>query len=460
MDNSTPGSGGKTSRKTGGIPRFFDILGILGFLLAVPAVLVVLGHPEAARAPERAFGALASPGSLLVGFMASELLAGLFGSGSQALPLLAGLAGAAVLFGGAFDIPGLGFLRSALGRFPVFSTPGPPLAAGILTILAGNALGAVRRGRSGAKALAVLIAGGIAFAALSLWSPFPKAQADSLSVEGALRGIAAQLGKEYRSPEVERAVRKVLEDSKATEAEKDRRIAELAERLRKAEEDSLALKKATEDSSSLARELEESRKALEELRGKLDKDEPLIVGQDYPKAVQPDDPTVRDYAVRIASGSPGPYDDPQGSRIPSGAGIRQVRLIHAAISSSWKYVSDPAASWTDYASPARRTLALGLAGDCDDFAILMASCVQAVGGRVRIVHGFHGGSGHAWAEVWLGGGEQGTANLHRAAADAGRPGAGLAASSDGRGGTWLVLDWRYGELSLQPDRREVAWTGD
>ena len=457
--NGTSG-GSSASPGPGKAARFFDTLGWAGFFLAVPACLVVLGRSEEGRALERALGAFASPGALLLGFAACELLAGLLGSGTHALPIFAGLVGGLFFFGGAFDLPFLGFLRSSVGRLPGFAQPGPPLGAGLAAILLGNILGAVRRGRSGKKSLFVLAAAAAVFVALAVLNPFPEAEGAPLSVDGALKAIASELGREYKSPEVEAAVRKVLEDSKTTEAEKDSRIAELADRLRRSEEDAGALRKAAEDGKSLAKELEESRKALEELKGLLDKEEPLLPGRDYARAVQPRDPVVRDYAVRLASGSPGAYDEPQGSRVPTNAGLGQVYRIHAALSSSWKYVSDPAVSWSDYASPARRTLALGLAGDCDDFAILTASCVQAVGGRVRIVHGSKAGSGHAWAEVWLGDGERGNSALTRAASAAGRPGTRLASSTDGRGGIWLVLDWRFGELSMRPDRMEVAWTGD
>lgn len=450
----------KSPAAPGRVARFFDILGVLGFLLAVPACLVVLGKPEEARALERALGPFASPGALLLGCAVLELAAGLFGSGSQALPIFAGLAAGLAFFGGAFDLPFLGFLRTSVGRLPGFSRPGPPLAAGLSALLLGLVLGSIRKGRSGTKSLVVLAAAVTTFVTLSVANPFPETDRASLSMETALKSIAAELGREYRSPEVEDAVRKVLEDSKATEAEKDRRIAELAERLRRTEEDAAALKKAAEDGKALSKELEESRKALEELRGRLDKEEPLLPGKDYARAVQPRDPAVRDYAVRLAAGSPGAFDEPQGSRLPTDAGLGQAYRIHAALSSSWKYVSDPAVSWSDYASPARRTLALGLAGDCDDFAVLVASCVQAVGGRARIVHGYTERSGHAWAELWLGDGERGRAALSRAGRAAGRPGWTPAHSTDGRGGTWLVLDWRFGELSMRPSRTEVAWTGD
>jgi hypothetical protein len=170
---------------------------------------------------------------------------------------------------------------------------------------------------------------------------------------------------------------------------------------------------------------------------------------------------VRDFAVRAASAAPGPWDNPQGSRLPNAAGARQLALIHAAIASNWKYVSDPAVSWTDYTSPARRTLSLGLAGDCDDYAALMASCIQAVGGRVRIIHGSKGSVGHAWAEVWVGRGAQAETVLAAVARGMGKSPGSLAATPDkATGDRWLVLDWQLGVYSYPADRLEVAYLGD
>ncbi len=457
MSDSTTRPPEKTSSRTA---RFFDALGILGFLLAIPACLLVLGLPGEGRALERALGPVASPGALLLACAVLQLAAGLFGSGAQALPILAGLLAGLAFFGGAFDLPFLGFLKTSVGRLPGFSQPGPPLAAGLAALFLGAVLGSVRRGRSGRKSLVVLVVSALLFTGLAARNPFPETDPAALSVESALSAIAAELGREHRTPEVEEAVRKVLEDGKATEEEKDRRIAELTERLRRSEEDAEALKKAAEAGRDLTKELEESRQALEELREKLSRDEPLLPGRDYARAVQPRDPAVRDYAVRLAAGSPGVFDAPQGSRFPTDSGLGQAYRIHVALSSSWKYVSDPAVSWSDYASPARRTLALGLAGDCDDFAILVASCIQAVGGRTRIVHGFTQRAGHAWAELWLGEGERGRSALARAARAAGRPGWTPAHSMDAKDGVWLVLDWKFGELSMRAARTEVAWTGD
>ena len=60
---------------------------------------------------------------------------------------------------------------------------------------------------------------------------------------------------------------------------------------------------------------------------------------------------------------------------------RQLSLIKY-IKENFKYVSDP--SGFDYFAPPTESIAL-MAGDCDDYSILMASVIKAIGGNVRII---------------------------------------------------------------------------
>ncbi|WP_439883273.1 transglutaminase [Pontibacter sp. MBLB2868] len=62
---------------------------------------------------------------------------------------------------------------------------------------------------------------------------------------------------------------------------------------------------------------------------------------------------------------------------------------------NWKYVNDPLGM--DYYSPPTESMGL-LAGDCDDYAILMASSVMAIGGEARIVIS----PNHMYTEVKVG----------------------------------------------------------
>jgi transglutaminase-like putative cysteine protease len=100
-------------------------------------------------------------------------------------------------------------------------------------------------------------------------------------------------------------------------------------------------------------------------------------------------PVTRDFAVAIIPRTHGgPFNTAQACD------------LWEAVSSRWTYVDDPHGG--DYFSPASRTIALGLRGDCDDFAIVMASSIEAVGGSARIVVARNGTFGHAYPEVYTG----------------------------------------------------------
>lgn len=104
------------------------------------------------------------------------------------------------------------------------------------------------------------------------------------------------------------------------------------------------------------------------------------------KAITPSDRNVRNLAVSAASHSPGQYN------------IWQVCMIWYGLKNTWSYVNDPRGN--EYVATAGES-ALLLAGDCDDFAILMASMVEAVGGSSRIVAAQSEKSGHMFSEVFL-----------------------------------------------------------
>jgi hypothetical protein len=61
----------------------------------------------------------------------------------------------------------------------------------------------------------------------------------------------------------------------------------------------------------------------------------------------------------------------------------------------WNYIQDPKDE--DYYATASESIEL-LAGDCDDHSILMAACIKAIGGEVRIIHT----EGHLYPEVKVG----------------------------------------------------------
>ncbi|MDD1761749.1 MAG: tetratricopeptide repeat protein [Methanothrix sp.] len=72
----------------------------------------------------------------------------------------------------------------------------------------------------------------------------------------------------------------------------------------------------------------------------------------------------------------------------------------------WNYISEPI--WMDVCTYANETIELGAQtnhsgiGDCDDFAILMASLIEAIGGTSKVIIAYENGTGHAFAEAYVG----------------------------------------------------------
>jgi len=115
----------------------------------------------------------------------------------------------------------------------------------------------------------------------------------------------------------------------------------------------------------------------------------------FDSRVEPENPKVRTEAVALVARYPGDYT------------IDQISLIYTHLKDGWRYVRDPRG--IDYYMYANETLKVGEkascvgAGDCDDFAILMAALVESVGGTTRIVLAHNNSTGgHSFAEVYLG----------------------------------------------------------
>ena len=101
-------------------------------------------------------------------------------------------------------------------------------------------------------------------------------------------------------------------------------------------------------------------------------------------------PAVRAFAVRAATS----WFTEVETR-PNEATLVQCFSVFKVVNSSWKYVSDVKDG--EYFATASESAAL-LAGDCDDHAILMAACIKAIGGEVRLVRT----TGHIYPELKVG----------------------------------------------------------
>jgi hypothetical protein len=100
-------------------------------------------------------------------------------------------------------------------------------------------------------------------------------------------------------------------------------------------------------------------------------------------------PVTRDFAVSLIPRTHGgPFN------------LAQICDLWEAVYSRWTYVDDP--NTGDYYSPASHTITLGLKGDCDDFAIVIAAMIESVGGDSRVIYASNGTAGHAYPEVYIG----------------------------------------------------------
>lgn len=101
-------------------------------------------------------------------------------------------------------------------------------------------------------------------------------------------------------------------------------------------------------------------------------------------AVDINNEVTNDYAVKLASRFPGEYN------------VGQVCNIYSYVVKKWKYVND--SDKIENFRSASRSINNDLAGDCDDFAILMAAMIESIGGDARISFAYNDESGHAFTE--------------------------------------------------------------
>lgn len=116
---------------------------------------------------------------------------------------------------------------------------------------------------------------------------------------------------------------------------------------------------------------------FDEFGGKFRKEKELRAAIDY------NEPDVRNYAASIAI----KHFEEETYLSPSKKWV-QFFSVFKEINDRWKYVNDPANE--DYYSKASQTLKQldydgYFKGDCDDYSIMMAACIKAIGGEVRLV---------------------------------------------------------------------------
>lgn len=135
-------------------------------------------------------------------------------------------------------------------------------------------------------------------------------------------------------------------------------------------------------------------------------------------------PYTKQFANSLAGKSPGPFN----------AG--QICEIFDYCFNNWKYVNDP--NGHEYVASASESIEGNLAGDCDDFAILMASCMLAIGGDACLNIGAGTEGCHAFTEVDIS--PVGLDNMKNEIKGRYGSDATIATRIDGNH-IWLNLDW-------------------
>lgn len=153
-------------------------------------------------------------------------------------------------------------------------------------------------------------------------------------------------------------------------------------------------------------------------------------------AMDIEDETTRIYTLNVAAKYPGDYN------------ISQICSVYDELFANWKYVNDPRGS--EFIAKASTTIKAELKGDCDDFAILMATMIESIGGKTRIVAAFGEEGNHAYAEVFMGSKDNmeeylDTINKHYAEFFRRRHGVSKVKEIhyhiDQDGNAWMNLDW-------------------
>lgn len=276
--------------------------------------------------------------------------------------------------------------------------------------------------------------------------PLPSRGSD-ISYNGEMESITKMLNPSYIKfeEEIRKYIMDHMDNKVLSASEKDQLINELNRKIQAMEDEAALFEKVKKLNKKYLDEIAILKKNVGDIvicPGALSVER---VDSFY-EAVRRDSPCVRDFAVKLASSSPGSYYRGGSDASPGKTGIEQIIAIHRYISGEWKYVNDPLFASIDYYSPADRTLAVGLAGDCDDFAILLASCIEAIGGKARILGGSCNAGAHAWAEVYIGSSDawKDTLNILKNS----YPGISVSYIDGGTStGYWLSLDWQIASYS-------------
>ena len=455
----------ETKESIGCFGTIFQYVGFLGFFLVLPVLFFYFGWEKPQRLLEEYLGDYGSLDFLVFLSFSALGLRIAFGPSRLLLPTSLALFSSAPLIFTTFQTQALSSMQEKILSLPYLEHKSLNFVVGISILLIGVRLSTLKRvNLVGQLVLIVLLPYG-ALMGLNSMGFVPKNDHTTFSIKDgyatasqATKLAIKQIDKRYRNdPKVKDYIEKVVKDEQTKDEEKADLIEQLKQRIEKLEKDKATSEKVRKENERFQEELNQlnQKKAADTwCVGARSQDE-RIYG--YTNAVELASPCVRDLAVHLASSKSGTYHQPGQKGVPTNEGLAQIATIHTYISHQWKYINDPTRTGADYLSRASRSIAVGFAGDCDDFSIVIASLIGSIGGTPRIVHGECTDGTHAWTEVLIGSKEDWEtmqsfykeyySNQNRSFV-----------GHHQKGQYWLSLDWRLGELSCAERNIQEQWS--
>lgn len=435
-------------------------IGICGLILLTPVIFYTFGNTAPIDFLGDKMGPLGDPSVLTFVALCMIGMMAILGGGKNLSATLVSFLIGGLLISTAVEIGFLNWFQDLVAQVDFLSNLKLNLLAGIFVLLVGLFLSFAEKVSFKVELLVLLILPLGFLIGSNYANLLPNNSEFNISMNKGMESLKGMIDAKYMEQEnVQKYVEDVEKDENLTEEEKLAKMEDLQEKINKmeSEEDILAkLQAENEQYKQLIEAQEAELKEYEWCAGSRDSGTQV---KTIPAAVVSNQPCVRDFAVSLVKDQQGAYSD-RSRGFPGPEGMKQICSLHKYLASSWKYISDPTMIRNDYYSPANRTIALGLAGDCDDFSILNASCVEAIGGITRIMGGFCTGGGHAWGEVLIGdkaAWDRATKIIRQEYKDKNKQ---LKPNIDEEGMYWLSLDWNMGEFTCndRPSRMMTLYT--
>ena len=435
------------------LEKFILIIGFLGLAMLLPTLLVALGV-------QLSFLSYIVERKEVFTFIGFGLI-GLtifVGGGNNIKSTLLGLIFGFLLISTALEIGFMKWFRDFTSSEPIFASEPLNYMVGLGIVFIGLLLSFSSKVKLW---LDVVLLAFLPFMFIATCSTMDWLQFEgklNVSMDKGYQALADKISEKYKQmPEVSSYLASLYQSDTLSAEERKQKLQELQDKINTMENDQKILDELKKENISFKELLDYQAKKLEKQQWCTNAKDTSTKVRSYADAVKSQQPCVRDFALSLVKHQ-GAYDDNVRHTVPTKEAIEQISDIHTFISSNWLYVSDPIALMSDYISPADRTIALGLKGDCDDFSVIIASCIESIGGIVRIAHGECTNSAHAWCEVYVGN-KQDAAQVEKQLTSyfSGRKKREINFSIDTDGNYWLPLDWQIGKYTCNDNLLEIAY---